>query len=371
MGSLHRTAAVLLWIAAAAASQAADPPRYTIQRMESAPSFLPRGFNTVGDVVGYKLRSWDFDYDGDRVAYLQPAGSAPRLIADAPQGREYSMLVAINASGLAVGRVRVEPTQIKPGVSTYGYRADAVRRSGQRIDLVSLLPEGADSEAVDVNSSGQVAGSFTQWSEEDQGFYTKPFIWSEAAGMQFPVGSALDGPDMVTSSINEAGQLAGSIDGGDYYAQLFVWDPEKGLRTSRRSVGSVDGGNDRGQVVGTDFYRRGYVWTAATGKVGLPRTASKPNSWCQAYDINDAGFIVGNCPYGKLALWAPEANGQYTITPLTDLIDFPPDFPRWRFDWAYHTALRIDSDGRILIVGDDYTGVDQEAGFSAILTPIP
>lgn len=372
--NLHRTAAALLCLAAAAgAARAEDPPRYTIQRIEAPPSFQPLALNVHNDVVGYKLRTWKYDQDADRISYRQFAGSRPKTIPDAPGGREFGSLAAVNDDGLAVGWVQVEPTQIKPGYETSGFRAEVIRRDGTKIDLVSLLPAGADSYAVDVNNRGEVAGTFTLWASN--GAWTiKPFVWSEAAGMQFPLGNEFGGVEASAVAINGLGQLAAITQdnsaGVESYL-ILVWDAERGARYSRREVTDVTGLNSAGQVVGRDDYNQAYVWTIAGGKVALPRPADLPNAACQAFDINDAGTIVGGCKY-DLVIWTRDSDGSYQPHDLRALIDYPPDFPQWRIDWYDRPApARIENDGRILLNFSAWYGTVDEPEFSAILTPKP
>jgi hypothetical protein len=369
MRIFHSAAALLCLATAAGTARADDPSRYTLQRIETPPSFQPRGLNAHGDIVGFKLRDWSHVEESDRVGYRQFAGSKPEIIPDAPEGQEFGTLVAINDAGLAVGYVRVEPRVVAPSYVLPGDRVDVVRADGQRIDLVSLLPEGADSYAVDVNSRGDVVGTLLQWSKES-GYDYKPFVWSESAGMQFPLGTQPGGREAIAAAVDEAGQLIAHAAAGEDDL-IYVWSAERGERYSRYRVGGVYGANNVGQVVGYDYFRQAYVWTIAGGKVGLPRPADRPNAPCEAFDINDAGTIVGQCKFEGV-IWTLDSDGQYQVTRLWDLIDFPPDFPKWRYPGNNRPLpMNIDNDGRILFRYGWWTADLYEPEFSAILTPIP
>jgi hypothetical protein len=376
MASFCRIALALLCLAAAAGTaHAGDPLRYSIERVPSPPNFQPQGMNERGDVVGFKLRNgWDPDY----VAYRQVAGLPAQTIPDAPGGAEASQLVAINDHGMAVGYVNVKPGS---GVADSGNRVDVVLADGQRIDLTPLLPADADSYAVDVNNRGEVAGTIVRWDAQsfDHPDVYKPFVWSQSEGMRFPLGSGLDGMHAKAVAINEDGQLTGlAIDPEgfeDFY--IFAWDALRGARYSDRMVWRVSGGNNLGQVVGVALYNDAFVWTAGGGKKRLPHPADQPHASCRANAINDAGIVVGTCRDFEGVVWVPGDDGSYRVVDLWKQIDFPPDFPVWRYPKGERPIpWRIGNDGRILLTYNPSTppyagGSGMYPAFSAILTPKP
>jgi hypothetical protein len=376
MRNRHVIAAALFSVgASAAAALAADLPRYTMTRIEAPPVFEPRDFNARGDTVGFKRRTWEPTVYPEHSGYRQLARSEPRVYLDAPSEWEFGMLRAINDSGLAVGQVQADPVQVKPGTWTDGIRVDVVMPDGQRLDLTPLLPEGADSWAVDVNNRGEVAGNVIVYGGWLAGRICKPFIWTEAAGMEFPLGlDADDRKSMQVTTINEAGQLAGRS--RDYsYGEVKVWDRERGFAWSHREVWSVADMNVHGEVVGETTRNDAYVWTVGGGKFRLPPPKGRPKAACMATAINDAGTIVGACA-GEAVAWVPgEDRRDYKIVDLWKQVDLPPDAPIWRYPKGERPLpLRIHNDGSILMSFDAWGWVppwSEEPKFSVILTPKP
>ncbi|OFX13801.1 MAG: hypothetical protein A2Z18_10965 [Armatimonadetes bacterium RBG_16_58_9] len=132
------------------------------------------------------------------------------------------------------------------------------------------------SHAYGINNLGQVVGYG----------WDGAFIWDAAGGVRsLGTGHASSAQD-----INDLGQVVGSLK-----AAAFVWDADSGATVIPGLMTRACGINNAGQVVGyyfAPYYRDpgpeqgAYVWSESTGLIQL-----WPFSF--AYDINDAGQIVG------------------------------------------------------------------------------
>jgi probable HAF family extracellular repeat protein len=127
---------------------------------------------------------------------------------------------------------------------------------------------------------------------------------------------------LVPSAINNAGQLAGTIDIGMGYYHAGLWDPAAGVQDlgSLGGLGVADGAdsiNDAGVVVGgsdtPSGYEHAFVWDGTNGMQDL--TPGAMESF--ATGINNAGQIVGNADgdaflaeggtLTRLGQWVPQA----------------------------------------------------------------
>jgi len=110
--------------------------------------------------------------------------------------------------------------------------------------VVSLGNLGPESRATGINNSDQVVGYYVV------NCVSRPFIWSASTGMQeVPIDGFADGR---ASAINNLGQVAGTVASRD----------------------------------GKSF---GFIWSSSTGMIVL----GGPSRITEAYDINDAGWVVG------------------------------------------------------------------------------
>ena len=155
---------------------------------------------------------------------------------------------------------------------------------------------GLGFDGVAINEAGQVAGTL-----------------NGHAAVSTPGGGAQDlgtlgGPSSRGYAINASGQVAGSSTTATGATHAFLWTPGQGMR----DLGTLPGGtssiargmNDRGEVVGQStrprvnpdvpFYgpvTHAFRWTAALGMEDLG-TLGGLNATI-AYDINNSGQVVG------------------------------------------------------------------------------
>jgi probable HAF family extracellular repeat protein len=127
---------------------------------------------------------------------------------------------------------------------------------------------------------------------------------------------------MFISAINNAGQVAGSIDIGQGYSHAALWDSATGVQDlgSLGGRGEGDGSeaiNDAGVVVGGSYnaagYEHAFVWDSTNGMQDLTPDATESF----AGGINNAGQIVlaadGNAflaeggTFTRLGQWVPQA----------------------------------------------------------------
>src|SRR5262249_30731065 len=124
------------------------------------------------------------------------------------------------------------------------------------------------------------------------------------------------------NAINNAGQLAGSIDIGQGYSHAALWDPATGVQDlgslgGRGEADESDAINDAGVVVGGSYnaagYEHAFVWDGTNGMQDLTPNAMESF----ATSINNAGQIVGNADGNaflteggtltRLGQWVPQA----------------------------------------------------------------
>ncbi|GAB3465936.1 hypothetical protein GCM10027321_31580 [Massilia terrae] len=182
------------------------------------------------------------------------------------------------------------------------------------LDLGTL--GGPSAETAALNNRGQVAGSS---SLDPAGAIIHAFRWSQMTGMV-----DLNGPGQGISSsvdINSSGQVAGSAVFGlapDSPTQAFRWRPRTGMqdlgalddvsRASALSDGGVVVGNSEGPEGGPDS-TIAFRWTQATG---ISPIGTLPSADTTAADVNNAGHIVGGTPFASsngflhAFLWTPQ-----------------------------------------------------------------
>lgn len=211
-----------------------------------------KDINSAGVIVGTKQTSFllgnrGFVATGTSATVLPIlAGGDPEASADA---------VAINDAGQAVG---VSPAS--------GFTRHAVLWSAAGLiqDLGTL--GGTNSQAIDINASGQVIGS----SQIAGDAATHAFLWSAATGLQ-DLNTTIDAGITSVVEINDAGQIIGTyVTGGQSHA--FLYTPGSGLRdlgTLGGTTSAPTGLNDEGDVVGSSTLADGsthaFLWTAAEG----------------------------------------------------------------------------------------------------------
>jgi probable HAF family extracellular repeat protein len=210
----------------------------------------------------------------------------------------------INANGLIAGfsdNGLIDPlTGLPEGI--------AVLWAGGKIINLGTLPGGTESLAGAVNSRGQVVGFSNNdipdpYSMVGLVTQTRAFLWRD--GVIKDLGT-LGGPDAVTNLVNERGQIAGNsyINSTPNQAtgvptqDPFFWEDGRmvDIGTFGGTVGSANGLNNRGQVVGGsntagDSGTDAFLWSKSEGMKDLG-TLGGTNT--DANWINDAGEVVGS-----------------------------------------------------------------------------
>lgn len=133
-----------------------------------------------------------------------------------------------------------------------------------------------------VNDHGQIVG----YSQLKNGNY-HIFLWEHEKGIQDL------GPVNGTSYINNAGQIAATIEDPNGHDRAFIWDPTLGrciLPTLGGKWSQSHGINNHGQIVGVAQTASGvshaYVWDAVNDIRDLTHSSTtETGAWC----INDAG----------------------------------------------------------------------------------
>jgi probable HAF family extracellular repeat protein len=196
-------------------------------------------------------------------------------------GNDFSQAAAVNGAGQVVGRASVPDGQANQGAFLW-------TAAGGLTYLGSLGPRG--SFAVDINESGQVAGSSII-------FNTNAFLWTTSGGIMNlgTLGNAYS----VATAINNAGQIVGySPSGGGISDHAFMWTRTTGifdLGTLGGGLSSASAVNDAGQVVGSALAPGGghdhaFLWTAADGMIDLGTLGGLTS---EAVQVNRTGQVVG------------------------------------------------------------------------------
>lgn len=244
--------------------------------------------NDLGVVVGSAQRA-----DGTTHAFRWTASGG--MVDLGTLGGTSSSASDVNRGGLVVG-----------SADRADGRSHAVlwAATGAPVDLGTL--GGPASAAAAVNDSGQVAGR-----ADADDLYKHPFRWDAATGMTDLVAALSEPAAFYWASVdlNEAGQVAGVVDGydptgveGEY---VIAWDPVVGLLPMSFSLaaGGYDGTtaviDDAGRVAGTAYHvadagsgcwpARAFRWDATSGVVDLG-TLGGCRSW--SLDVT-SGVVVG------------------------------------------------------------------------------
>jgi probable HAF family extracellular repeat protein len=238
----------------------------------------------------------------------------------------------INDLGQVVGRVG--------SVGDYEGFVWSQQSGLQRIGFLPGADSRGESVALGINNASKVTG----WSNSASGQHA--FVWSNATGMQdigtLPVISL---ENSTGAAINSAGQIALNDVSGN--KKGFVWSnpsvmvnlgglapPGTSAHTNAYDI------NDAGQVVGQSS-SRGFVWTADNGMIDIGSLPGGSGS-TSANGINNLGQVVGASRNGDRAFIWSSAEG---IQPLA--------MPGSDFD-RYSIAYEINDAG--VVVGDMVSG---------------
>jgi hypothetical protein len=183
---------------------------------------------------------------------------------------------------------------------------------------VTILPSlgGWHIEAHSLNDHGQVAGV------EYVGRNQHLFLWERMHGIQ-DLGPVTENP----LTINNAGQISGTMPADSNSLKAFLWEPGKGrtlLGTLGGRTSTAMAMNNRGQIIGLSpdsaGLIRAFCWDKETG---MRELTAPDGSRCDPVSINDAGQILVMALQKPLVLPGPwfllDPNGPKSLNPI------PPD----------------------------------------------
>ncbi|MFH1746071.1 MAG: DUF3466 family protein [Planctomycetota bacterium] len=213
----------------------------------------------------------------------------------------------LNNAGTIVGNANTEYyVEIWPGLLVYISRAFVLDEIG---NMVSLGVLGGDeyygSEAYGINSAGQIVGA-SQLPNPDNPDETweHAYLWED--GVMTDLGTLPGGTQSEAQDINESGQIVGyASSAGHFRACLWEDGPPRNLGTltpgDERSVAYAI--NNLGQIVGHSgnmvFGIKAFLWESneMTDLNTLLPPEADVTLW-SARDINDAGRIVAYGMFG-------------------------------------------------------------------------
>ena len=240
-------------------------------------------------------------------------------------GGNQSWAYAINNHGHVVGKAQT---------STANYHAFLY--DGVLMQDLSTLPGGLNSEAGDINDSGQIVGGSEILNSGDTGI-TYPLHAFLYDGAMHDLGSLPNRNSSYATAINNRGQIVGGSENYD----------------NSSSIGGLPTGNE---AVHAFFYYDGTMHDLGA----LP---GWENSF--ATDVNDAGQIVGRAEAATMGdggqdPWRAFVYDGTTMLNLNDLID-PAS------GWSLYYAWGINNSGQIFGTGANALGQSH----SFLLEPVP
>jgi probable HAF family extracellular repeat protein len=269
----------------------------------------------------------------------------------------------INASGQVVGRSFL--------ANRDGHAF--LWQNGVMTDLGTL--GGTFSNALGINDSGQIVGRSSTGEGTDDAFLLTPEDtdgngapdrWFRDSNSDGKNDLMLDlGPGTIANDVNNAGQVVGNLRLGAYNQHAFLW--QNGVVTDLGTLGgstsSASAINDAGQVTGISYTSTGgtaaFLWQG-----GVMYDIGAANA---SNDINQSGQVAGAgaSPY-YATLWTPTTpNG--TTGSFNSLGVLPPDlgYPQHQYWWDYSIATGVNDVGNV--VGSShamYSYSDPEGGYS-------
>ena len=243
-------------------------------------------------------------------------------------GGNASLANAVGSGGRVVGWARL------PDSTRHAF----LSANGVMQDLGTL--GGHTSQAFDINESGTVVGG--SW---DTGDHTEfPFAWSPDSGMRLlQLPGSVGGQAL---AVNDAGAITGYfVDGVE--TQPFVWTrdsarvlPSLGGKGAK-AYGISPGGRVAGYALtpGVQPYFHAVMWDAA----GIHDLGTLAGGHSVAYDLNDAGVVVGFSYTAALQMVAV-VFGEHDIYDLN--LSAPPGD-----HWQLAMATAVDADGVITGLG--------------------
>lgn len=200
------------------------------------PNAIVNALNDAGEVIGVT----ETEFFGHVTAQRAFRSDGRRLVPLTPSGTQ-SEAVAVNASGVIAGSYTLSD----------GSTHACVWRNGQLIDL-GTLPDTTSSRAVAIDDRGDVAG--TSW---DHGHaHEHAFVWSN--GTMTALGT-LGGDQSGAAAIDGTGRVVGMSTTAAGATHAFVW--QDGVMTDLGALGGRESRataiDEGGVVVGTSRTGRG------------------------------------------------------------------------------------------------------------------
>jgi probable HAF family extracellular repeat protein len=203
------------------------------------------GINDAGQVVGS---------DGGGAFLYTPGSGTIHLGALPGDDVAANFASGINASGQVVGTSAKYYSSCPIGISAscYGYRAFLYIPGSPLVDLNALLPGAVQSQGIGINSSGQAVGYSTTSKPTTGTQSDTPFVYTPGgAPIQLQPPVAFNN----AVAINTSGQVTGTYtfnypNSTCYSAFLYSYSNGSLLNVSGGSCGDGNGINDSGQVVG-------------------------------------------------------------------------------------------------------------------------
>jgi probable HAF family extracellular repeat protein len=267
--------------------------------------------NGVGQVVGQVTRT-----DGKMAPFVWADGLMQELPTSS--GWASGLIEDINDAGVVVGSGN-------DGTRSLPLRWTEIDGNWV-VDVLPTLPgyEGGSGHALSINEAGEIAGSVSQ-----VGLPGRLVLWRN--GQVYAVnltGAGLSGNSIAVEKITEAGWMAGSAN-FNMLRSSFVWRPDGSgvpgqgitilLPRMGTSVNAARGMNETGTVVG--YIMTSKSTTAVRWRPLRPEPLATsdyvvealPGTGAYAWDVGDDGFIVGQ--QGEAAVsWT--AGGALGLLPV-------------------------------------------------------
>lgn len=212
---------------------------------------------------------------------------------------------------------------------------------------------GSNSEAFAINNSGNAVG----WSHNTSGD-SRATLWSGSNIID--LGAINGSTESEAYGINASNQIVGlSIIGSTRYATAWSYDGSN-VTVTDLGFGEAYAINDSGTIIGISG-NNAVRWDGSTSS-----TLDTLGSTSNAYDINNAGIIVGNSRVGNTyhgALWSGT-----TVTDINSLLE------QSVIDdgWFISDAFSINDNGNILAYAEDAQGNEKTVLlFTASTTAVP
>ncbi|MFM9169388.1 MAG: hypothetical protein ACKOTD_04500, partial [Phycisphaerales bacterium] len=197
-----------------------------------------------------------------------------------PAGTTQSIAIGINSAGTCMGRITAPST---------GTVAAIWSPTGAITTLPNPAGNWTYSTGVAINDTGLACGFATLalvGTDPQQAWR-----WTQSGG--YEMLPQLGGIESICRDINASGTVVGTAVTSGGGVRAVTWAPNgtiTDLGVPQGATGSYGLNiNDAGVVVGTSPATKAYVWRPTNGWLRLPDLGFKAS----AYDINNAGWIVG------------------------------------------------------------------------------